>query len=181
MITVVTMPLGLGWECINASLFELNLIVDTLFMCDVVKNFNTGYVDENESIIMDRYLVVKNYCFGYFLVDIVSSFPIDPILDMYGAGDDNSKCEAGYNPNNTTQVTISASSEIAKATKGLKMLKLLRMAKLFRLLRLSRVFRYIKMGVVYVEEKLHLRISDGFTKLIKLAIGVLLICHWIGR
>ena len=60
------------------------------------------------------------------------------------------------------------------------MLKLLRMAKLFRLLRLSRVFRYIKMGVMYLEEKAHIRISDGFTKLIKLFIGVLLICHWIG-
>eukprot|EP00520_Triparma_pacifica_P017727 CAMPEP_0118640342 /NCGR_PEP_ID=MMETSP0785-20121206/4703_1 /TAXON_ID=91992 /ORGANISM="Bolidomonas pacifica, Strain CCMP 1866" /LENGTH=1277 /DNA_ID=CAMNT_0006531725 /DNA_START=175 /DNA_END=4005 /DNA_ORIENTATION=- len=182
MITVVTMPLGLGWECINVSLYELNLIVDTLFMCDVVKNFNTGYVDENESIVMDRYLVTRNYLFGYFIIDIVSSFPIDPILDMYGAGDDSVKCEAGYVFNATLaeNEAASAASEIAKATKGLKMLKLLRMAKLFRLLRLSRVFRYIKMGVVYLEEKAHLRVSDGFTKLIKLAIGVLLICHWIG-
>jgi len=178
MITVVTMPLGLGWECINASLYEVNLIVDTLFMCDVVKNFITGYVDDNESIVMDRYLVFRNYVFGYFVIDIVSSFPIDPILDIYGAGDDNSNCEGGFT--NSTSTGTNAGSEIAKATKGLKMLKLLRMAKLFRLLRLSRVFRYIKMGVVYLEEKAHIRISDGFTKLIKLAIGVLLICHWIG-
>jgi hypothetical protein len=36
------------------------------------------------------------------------------------------------------------------------------------------------MMVVYLEEKAHVRVSDGFTKLIKLGIGVLLICHWIG-
>lgn len=60
------------------------------------------------------------------------------------------------------------------------MLKLMRMAKLFRLLRLSRIFRYIQMFVIYMEEKLHVRITDGFTKLIKLALGALLIGHWLG-
>jgi len=36
------------------------------------------------------------------------------------------------------------------------------------------------MGVVYIEEKMHVRITDGFTKLIELAIGALLIGHWLG-
>jgi CRP-like cAMP-binding protein len=182
MVTVVTMPLSLGWECVNEKLFILNSVVDGLFLCDVVKNFNTGYIDENESIVMDRKRVYSNYLFGYFMIDLLSSFPIDPALDAAGIGGGGSgECldtlEAMLNSEATS---TSGASELTKATKGLKMLKLLRMAKLFRLLRLSRVFRYIKMGVIWAEEKLHVRISDGFTKLIKLGIGVLLICHWIG-
>ena len=169
MITVVTMPLSLGWECINASLFEVNLVIDTLFLLDVIKNFMTGYIDDNESVVMDHNLVWWNYATGYFLIDLLSSFPIDPILDLYGAGDKQENCAGGV-----------SGSEAIKATKGLKMLKLLRMTKLFRLLRLSRVFRYVKVCFVYMEERLHIRISDGFTKLIKLGIGVLLVCHWIG-
>ncbi|GMI10428.1 hypothetical protein TrVE_jg5639 [Triparma verrucosa] len=178
LITVVTMPLSLGWECFNVELYEVNLLIDALFMMDVVKNFCTGYIDSNESIIMDKHLVWWNYGTGYFLIDLLSSFPIDPILDMYGAGDEGEG--VGCNAVNTGGSSGSQGSEIAKATKGLKMLKLLRMAKLFRLLRLSRVFRYVKMAVMYLEEKAHIRVSDGFTKLIKLGIGVLLICHWIG-
>ena len=60
------------------------------------------------------------------------------------------------------------------------MLKLLRLAKLFRLLRLSRLFRYIKMVFIYVEESLHIRVSDGFIKLLRLAVGALFLAHWIG-
>ncbi|GMH69740.1 hypothetical protein TL16_g05229 [Triparma laevis f. inornata] len=177
LITVVTMPLSLGWECFNVELYEVNLLIDALFMMDVVKNFCTGFIDSNESIIMDQKLVWWNYGTGYFLIDLLSSFPIDPILDMYDAGDEGEG--VGCDAVNTGD-SGGGSDSIVKATKGLKMLKLLRMAKLFRLLRLSRVFRYIKMAVMYLEEKAHIRVSDGFTKLIKLGIGVLLICHWIG-
>jgi len=165
LITVVTLPLSLGWE--------INLVIDVLFMVDVVKNFMTGYIDENEFIVMDKKAVVVNYLTGYFMIDLLSSFPIDPILDAYGIGSE----EQG---GGDSSVGDADASGLIKGTKSLKMFKLLRMAKLFRLLRLSRLFRYIQMGVVYVEEKLSIRITDGFTKLIKLAVGALLIGHWLG-
>jgi hyperpolarization activated cyclic nucleotide-gated potassium channel 2 len=161
------MPLSLGWEQINNDFYWLNLLVDILFMMDVGKNFFTGYVDENESIVMSHKLVVINYLTGYFLIDFLSSFPLDPLLDAMASDSEQT-------------TTSSSASEVTRATKTLKMLKLLRMAKLFRLMRLSRVFRYFKMGLMYMEEKLHVRVSDGFTKLIKLMTGVLLVCHWIG-
>ena len=37
LLTVVTMPLSLGWEDINESFFVMNLIVDMIFMLDVCK------------------------------------------------------------------------------------------------------------------------------------------------
>ena len=60
------------------------------------------------------------------------------------------------------------------------MLRLLKLAKLFRLLRISRMFRYIKIMFVFFEETLHIRISDGFMKLLRLMTGALFLAHWIG-
>ena len=158
MITVITMPLSLGWECLNERLFILNSCVDGLFLLDVAKNFNTGYIDENESIVMDRQRVILNYMTGYFVIDLLSSFPIDPFLDYVGGGGDESSCMDTLDAMLAADASTGASaSELTKATKGLKTLKLLKMTRLFRLLRLSRVFKYMKMVVMWMEEKAHIR------------------------
>lgn len=60
------------------------------------------------------------------------------------------------------------------------MLKLLRMAKLFRLFRINRLFQHIKRALIAIEEALNIRVSDGFTKLMRLGIGALVLAHWIG-
>ena len=183
VMTVVTMPLTLAWEEINLQLQYLNFATDILFMCDVVKNFFTGYVDDNESIVMDHRLVAKNYILGYFVVDFCSSFPIDQILggfeeapvlfnETWAETHNETHGEGGGGGKNVNSVS--------RATKTLKILKLLRMAKLFRLLRLSRAFRFLKMGMTYMEEVLHIRVSDGAVKFVKLTVALLLVCHWIG-
>lgn len=82
IITVITMPLSIGWEEINDSLFALNLTVDTIFLFDVVKNFCTGLIDENDAVIMDHRAVRRKYFMGYFLPDICSSIPLDLIFRL---------------------------------------------------------------------------------------------------
>jgi hypothetical protein len=74
------MPLCLGWEELNDSLYMLNLMVDFIFLVDVCKNFCTGYMDDNEIIIMSAKLVRKNYLSGFFVTDFCSSIPLDLIL-----------------------------------------------------------------------------------------------------
>ncbi len=74
----------------------------------------------------------------------------------------------------------SVGSTITGTKQSLKMLKLLRMAKLFRLFRLNRLFLYLTRTVMFVEEKLQFRISDGFTKLLRLCAGTMILAHWIG-
>jgi len=158
-LTVITMPLTLGWEQLNDKLFTMNLVIDFIFFLDVCKNFCTGFIDENEAIIMDAAIVRWNYLTGFFLADFCSIIPIDLIL-----------MAAGVDTNET----------VGNAKQTLRMLKLLRMAKLFRLLRISRLFIHIKRIVMWLEEQLRIRISDGFTKLLRLGIGALVLGHWIG-
>lgn len=80
LLTVVTMPLSLGWEELNDYFFGMNLAVDFIFLLDVCKNFCTGFVDENEAIIMNAEIVRKNYLRGFFVTDFCSSIPLDLFL-----------------------------------------------------------------------------------------------------
>ena len=73
LLTVITMPLSLGWEELNEFFFAMNLTVDFVFLFDVCKNFCTGYIDENEAIVMNARMVRKNYVRGFFVTDFCSS------------------------------------------------------------------------------------------------------------
>jgi hypothetical protein len=82
LLTVVTMPLSIGWDELNEDFFAMNLIVDIIFLTDVVKNFCTGIVDENDAVIMDKRVVRKDYLLGFFASDFFSSIPLDLVFKM---------------------------------------------------------------------------------------------------
>lgn len=154
ILTVVTLPLCIAWEEINSAMSSFNLCVDFLFLFDVAKNFNTGFVDMNDNVIMDRPSVVENYMKGWFLIDLISSIPIELLI-----GED--------------------SSNIATANSGVKTFKLLRVAKVLRLFKLSKTFKWLKEGMKAIEETLQWRMSDAAIKFTKLFLFVVLAAHWI--
>ena len=69
---------------------------------------------------------------------------------------------------------------VSGTKQSLKMLKLLRITKVFRLFRLNRLFLQVKRLALLLEEVMHARISDGFTKLLRLGVGAMILAHWIG-
>ena len=108
VITVVTVPVCIGWDEASDYLSDFNLAIDLLFLLDVAKSFNTGYFDDNDDCVMDRRIIVDGYIRGWFLIDLVSSIPIERIID--------SEQEGG-------------NSGLAKANSSVKGLKLLKITK----------------------------------------------------
>ena len=49
---------------------------DFMFCADVMKHFNTGYLNDNGFAVMDRKKVTTTYLTGWFLGDLLSSVPI---------------------------------------------------------------------------------------------------------
>lgn len=74
----------------------------------------------------------------------------------------------------------SVEGTITGTKQSLKMLKLLRAAKILRLFRLNRISLYLKRALMFLEETLQFRISDGFAKLLRLLVGTMVLGHWIG-
>ena len=53
LITVVTVPMGLGWtQWGDGVTGRVNLGIDLLFCVDIVKNHFTGYIDKNVNVVV---------------------------------------------------------------------------------------------------------------------------------
>ena len=53
---------------------------------DTIFNFFSATEDEDLKINDDRLTIIKNYLFGWFLLDVLSIIPFDVILDGSGYG-----------------------------------------------------------------------------------------------
>jgi hypothetical protein len=160
-LTVVTMPLSLGWNEVKKAMLVVHLIIDAFFFLDVLKNCFTGILDENDKIIMDAKLVRWKYFTHYFLTDLFSSIPFDVFLASSGR-------------ENSLIVVIFGFKH------GLKMAKLFRLSEVVRLTRASHMFDSINLIFIRMEEKMNFHIPDGYAKLLRLGFGALLLGHWIG-
>ncbi|CAK87000.1 unnamed protein product (macronuclear) [Paramecium tetraurelia] len=74
-LSVIIYPI---YICFNLfEQFELTvLIFDIMFIIDVIMNFITGYIDENNNLILNYQQICQNYLKTWFLFDIVSALPI---------------------------------------------------------------------------------------------------------
>ncbi len=67
----------------TASLSASYFIMASFFV-DMCVTFNTGYVDEEtEKLIDDRKLIARRYIAFWFWIDIISTIPIDRIVQAY--------------------------------------------------------------------------------------------------
>jgi potassium voltage-gated channel Eag-related subfamily H member 2 len=69
----------------------LDLIVDIMFVVDIIINFRTTYVDpKNNSIVSHPWKIALNYLKGWFLIDLIAAIPFELLL----VGNDTQ--EGGY-------------------------------------------------------------------------------------
>ncbi|XP_074544813.1 potassium/sodium hyperpolarization-activated cyclic nucleotide-gated channel 2 [Halichoeres trimaculatus] len=135
-----------------------NVVSDTFFLMDLVLNFRTGIIiEDNSDIILDPETIKKKYLKTWFIVDFVSSIPVDYIFLIVEKGID---------------------SEVYKTARALRIVRFTKILSLLRLLRLSRLIRYIHQW----EEIFHMTydLASAVMRIFNLIGMMLLLCHWDG-
>ncbi|XP_044073635.1 potassium voltage-gated channel subfamily H member 7-like isoform X1 [Siniperca chuatsi] len=73
-----------GYSC--SPLNVVDLIVDIMFIIDILINFRTTYVNQNEEVVSNPAKIAIHYFKGWFLIDMVAAIPFD--LLIFGSGSD---------------------------------------------------------------------------------------------
>lgn len=84
----ITIPLTLSFDEISSDLtnnkvyYVVNIIATLLFISDIFIQMNTTYYDSDGEEIFDKKKIIKNYVFGIFTIDLLSSPPIEFIAPV---------------------------------------------------------------------------------------------------
>ncbi|XP_057204123.1 potassium/sodium hyperpolarization-activated cyclic nucleotide-gated channel 3 [Triplophysa rosa] len=135
-----------------------NVVSDTFFLMDLVLNFRTGIVKEdNTEIILEPQQIKIKYLRSWFVVDFISSIPVDYIFLI---------------------VETRIDSDFYKTARALRIVRFTKILSLLRLLRLSRLIRYIHQW----EEIFHMTydLASAMVRIVNLIGMMLLLCHWDG-
>ncbi|XP_070767672.1 potassium/sodium hyperpolarization-activated cyclic nucleotide-gated channel 2-like [Enoplosus armatus] len=159
MGNLIILPVGITFfrDENTPSWIIFNVVSDTLFMVDLVLNFRTGIIKEdNTEILLDPRAIRQNYLKSWFSVDFVSSIPVDYIFLMVDSLD----------------------SEVYRTARALRIVRFTKILSLLRLLRLSRLIRYIHQW----EEIFHMTydLASAMVRIVNLIGMMLLLCHWDG-
>ncbi|CAF1132324.1 unnamed protein product [Adineta steineri] len=158
---VIVLPVAIAFfsEEINSARWIIfNVISDAFFLFDIVVNFRTGvlrndYIDE---IILEPRLIAMHYIKTWFMIDLLSSLPVDYLFLFLDSGDNT----GGYT--------------IARTGRAIKVLRLVKLLSLLRLLRLSRLVRYIHQWEEF------LSIASMVMRILNLLALIILLAHWNG-
>uniref|UniRef100_A0A8C9S5W4 Hyperpolarization activated cyclic nucleotide-gated potassium channel 3 n=2 Tax=Scleropages formosus TaxID=113540 RepID=A0A8C9S5W4_SCLFO len=162
MINLVILPVGITFfENQNTPPWiTFNVITDTLFLLDLAFNFRTGFLKEDSAeIVLDLRAIRRKYLRSWFLVDFISSIPVDYIFLV-------ADLEARLDP------------EVFRTARALRIIRFAKILSLLRLLRLSRLIRYLHQW----EEIFHMTydLASAVLRIMNLIGMMLLLCHWDG-
>ena len=96
-------------------------LIDIFFIVDIVLNCLTAYHDPDGSLVTDRRAMALQYLKSWFFIDVVSSIPVDLILEWSQIGSDGGASNLGA----------------AKILKTSKIVKTIRLAKMARMAKLA--------------------------------------------
>uniref|UniRef100_A0A8B9LV55 Potassium channel, voltage gated eag related subfamily H, member 7 n=1 Tax=Astyanax mexicanus TaxID=7994 RepID=A0A8B9LV55_ASTMX len=72
-----------GYSC--SPLNVVDLIVDIMFIVDILINFRTTYVNANEEVVSHPAKIAVHYFKGWFLIDMVAAIPFDLLIFRSGS------------------------------------------------------------------------------------------------
>ena len=64
----------------------IDLVVDVMFVADILTNFRTTYLHDGE-VITDPHKIAVHYVKGWFFIDAIAAVPFDLLLFGTGTSD----------------------------------------------------------------------------------------------
>ena len=126
LYTAIWVPYKVCFEDTLTSFeFALDIVVDSLFLLDIILTFFTMYEKPDGKYELKRLQIAKNYLRGYFLLDFVTTFPYQ-LLEK--------------------AIAVEASGSGTDNLKMLRIMRIQRLYKLFRIFRLLKLFRLIRLS-----------------------------------
>ncbi|KAG9402212.1 Potassium voltage-gated channel sub H member 5 [Aphanomyces cochlioides] len=124
-----------------------NGIIDVCFGIDIIRNFLVGYHDERDELVVNHKEIAKKYLKTWFLLDIVSTIPIESITTYFG--------------NQSTSHSFSS----------IQLFRILRVARIIKLTRLA------KLQAFFAKAETAFGFNAGMVRLVRLVLYVLFISH----
>ncbi|XP_042559978.1 potassium voltage-gated channel subfamily H member 6-like [Clupea harengus] len=72
-----------GYACNPLNVADV--VVDVLFIVDIVINLRTTYVDRGDEVVTEPRRIAANYLKGWFLLDLVAAIPFDLLVFRSGS------------------------------------------------------------------------------------------------
>jgi len=146
----IIMPIKMAFIEDDTAWFTIDLIVDILFICDIIICCNTAFYDANENLVSTRREIVWEYLKGWMLFDIAASFP-SSLLDYITSGSINND-----------------------------ILKFARLPRLYKLIRATRLFKMYKIaskGGFMESAQDYLRITTGIIRVVSFFLTIIICNH----
>ena len=122
----------------------LDIIQDIMFGIDIILCFRVAYLDEHLVYVTEPKAIASHYTKTWFLIDFLSTVPIDRIIEAVSTDESGGVAEAIESVNITSSVNGEADEDSNSAARSLKMIKVLRLIRLSKLARLFKLKNLIK-------------------------------------
>lgn len=140
MLNVILLPVAIAFfhDTLNPGWLTFNIFSDFVFIVDIVLNFWTGIVTDENRVILNLKDIRILYAKKWLAIDVLSIFPFDYIAYGFFRSSDST-------------------SSLLEASKALRLLRLLKLLSLLRLFRVARFLHYLnkweEVCVLYKNEK----------------------------
>lgn len=122
--------------------------MDVYFWFDVFLNFNLGYYDQNQILIMEWKQIARQYVWGWLTVDIIANLPVNYISEYI--------------------------EDFYEWAKWIWVLKMVRGVRILRVIRVFKISKFIE----GIEDRFHIDQIFVIVDMIKLLIRLLIIIHF---
>ncbi len=151
--SAVTTPYSIAFSSqSHGFLFFNEIVLDFIFLTDILLNFFSAYKDTNDYIVVDHTKIAENYLKGWLIVDLLSLFPFNFFLFLSDLNKTNQEYENNYHYPFNSMLEITSSFCVFRWIKVTRLFKLLKYDNYSELkfMSNSKLNRVIKSACIFI-------------------------------